>query len=578
MKECISMFFALSAAFLLFLSSPAEADVRVKFLDGTEMMGKLVRETDSKIVLKTVAGIQVINKADIKTIERNVLSRKDLYRRLLKSKDLTKASSHIEIAKWCLKNDMKVEYFIHMNKAIKIDPDNETAHKALGHVPYEKKWVDENGKIHAKIIWVTRKERERLIAREKAEARKAKGEATPKEEEGKAGITGFASLPEHEPLTPEEKEFIMRYIRDLGSNDWRTRERAVNTLLIQTFAHKLPPLLVDVLKNGSETAKVAALEALLKMNYTPVLGIVQQLAARDPSPKVRRQAVYFLGQLGGPRSASLLVHILNDKNMEVVTEAISALEQITFVVYDYLGKPDVAKARAIYSAWVQRHGTKTRKQFLEEMARRGKPRQRIKASALLYKMGEIKALYNIVELLTHEDVAIQAEANRKLIALTGEDLLFDPQCEDEEIKRKWAENWKLYVAKLAREAGAKKKKSYASGEKAVVLVTPDILKALDGSAKEREEARAQIRAMPKQKAVPLLIRGLNDPNITVRIRCFNLLKEITGMDEDLGYDPGEEKETIRLVFIKKWRAWFEKHKDELVDQPAPKKKEKEAEE
>jgi len=556
--------------FLLVCSFIYAKNVIVKLHDGTEIPGTIIKVTDSKVVLKTIAGTKVIRRSDIKSV-KSAETNTEKYNKELAKRDMTKADSHYEMAMWCLNNNMKMYYFTHLNKAIEIDPCNEKAHKALGHVPYEKKWVDDQGKVQRKIIWVTEERKKYLVEQERKKAAKIKG--TDKDQKDNNSQFGPVILPHHDPLTDDERSFIMRYVNDLGSNNWRNRSRAINTILQQEFTHKMPPLIVNVLKTGSPNAKVSAMEILLKMNYAPALELIHELALNDNSTEVKKQAAFLLGNLGGPKSARILIKLLDDKDKNVVAEAIAALEKLTFITLDYLGEPDVAKARSVFRGWVSKNGKKTRKEVLEEMACKGEPRNRIQACKFLFNMGEIKALYNLVKLLLHEDHNIQAEANRMLMKLTDEDFLFDHTVTNDDLKRNWASNWDAHIAKLIRKAEEKKTTQYKSDPK--ISSAPDIIRALDGTRKDRDEARDIIKAMAKTKAIPLLINALNSNNFFIRTRAFNLLKEITGMEKGLGYDPGESSETIRLVFINKWKQWFAQNKHTLEDKSSETKQQEE---
>ena len=535
-------------------------NVIITLHDGTEILGKIIKVTDTKAVLKTIAGKKVINRSDIKSAKK-VDTNKEKYTKELAKRDMTRADSHFEMAQWCLRNNMKMYYHSHLNKALEIDPQHENTHKALGNVPYEKKWIDNGGRVQRKIIWVTKQKKRSLLEQERRKAEKIKS-GTKTADNRDEMYTASVSLPRHEPLAPEERQFIMRYVGDLGSSNWRTRSIAVNTILKQEFLYKMPPIIVDVLRKGSSTAKISAMEILLKMNYGPALSIIQTIALKNNPPEVRKKAAFLLGELGGPASAKILLKLLDDGNGDVAAEAVTALEKITFIPFDFLGKPDVRKARAVYKPWVDKNGSRTRKDILEQTARAGDPRNRITASKYLFKMGETEALFNLVELLTHEDVLIQAEANRMLMKLTGEDFLFDPKAH-KDLKENCASNWDAYVRKLIREPQQKTARA-ASGEHAVVI--PNSIQALDGMKKEREEVQKRLRTMNKSEAIPLLIRALNSNNFFIRARAISLLREISGNDRGFGYDPGEEKETIRLAFIQRWKKWFADNKQNLSEQ------------
>ena len=105
----------------------------------------------------------------------------------------------------------------------------------------------------------------------------------------------------------------------------------------------------------------------------------------------------------------------------------------------------------------------------------------------------------------------------------------------------------------------------AVGDGSKAIGTSELVIAL-GSDSKKEQARKQLMAMDKLHAIPMLLRGLNNEDFYVRAGAFVLLKKLTGQLDEMGYDPAEENEVIRVQFIAKWEEWFAKNKEKFENE------------
>lgn len=540
----------LLAVILLSVMPAIAKTVTVTLVDGSNMTGTVIKQYEDRIVIKTIGGTLEISNSDIKAIEVTQTAI-EKYNRRFKNKTFRTASAHLTVAQWCKKNNLRTQYFWHLNEAIKIDPDHEESHRALGHERYQKKWI-ENGVIKSKEIWVSKKEREQLKLEEARLAEQVKK----RKAEVKLGIqrksSGRQKALKPVKLHAWERDFFMKYIPDLDSKDWRKRGIAIKTLVSQKFSHKVPSLLMEVINTGSDLSRQSAIEALSMMDCPGAIPLLEEKALGDPSGPVRGRAASALGKIGGSTSVPVLLKALDDKDKDVVDEAIRALERMTFTSFDYLGSPDIAKAKEVFEGWLHKNAGKSRKEILIDVMQHGSDMDRIKACDILYKAGDVEVMHTLVELLSAKDNDTQAEANRKLMEFSGQDFEFDPYTTSDKLKAGWIEKWKKWVHTEVTKARAGAYSKPLSG-KAAIKSNELVASLVKGS---RQQAEEQILSMKKEYAIPLLINGLNHGDFYVRVAVFSLLKRVSEVPESFGYDPSEENEAVRLNFISKWETWF----------------------
>ena len=71
-----------------------------------------------------------------------------------------------------------------------------------------------------------------------------------------------------------------------------------------------------------------------------------------------------------------------------------------------------------------------------------------------------------------------------------------------------------------------------------------------------ESARAVLE-IGAWNAVPVLLQGLNDPDLQTRSLCAEILEQKVG--ENFGYDP-KASESERAASILQWNRWWEEKK------------------
>jgi len=121
---------------VLFVVNSAYAQDRVILKDGQIFEGKVEKETNKSVVLRTKYGVLRFPREKISKVERGK-SAKDKY--MSKRKKIAQAL--FELALWCKKHGLKKQALRHLREVIKYDPDHEGARKLLGYIRKGKRWV-----------------------------------------------------------------------------------------------------------------------------------------------------------------------------------------------------------------------------------------------------------------------------------------------------------------------------------------------------------------------------------------------------------------------------------------------------
>ncbi len=549
--------------FIFFILPLFAKTVKITLYDGTVIEGEIVAEYETKYIIKTIGGNMEVMKSNVKGKPVFTETPIEKYDRIVKGKTFKTAEEHIKIAEWCKKNNLQTQYFKHLHEALEIDPNNETANKAMGKVRYEKRWV-ENGQVKKEYIWVTQKEYEALHQKELDEVNRQKAR---KNGPGKTmGGSSKLYIPDVN-LEDWQKDFAMPYINNLGSSNWRTRDAAINTLISQDFTDKLIPLVLKTVIEGNPAARESAIEALLRYKYPNLLPFLEDRMLKDKDKNVRRKAIYGLGEVGDAHSVSILLKALDTDDEEIIREIIASLENITFLPSGSMfGKLDPAKIKNKYRTWLSKNSGKTRREILDMVVEGGDPYQQINAARKLFAMGEFDVLQNLINLLKNEDENVQSDANRALVDLTGVDKGFKASITFKPTKEMYIDMWQEWFdgERERKKNQPREQTAGTPGAKPVVSSNKLIMDIADGGDM-KDKAKETIMKMKKIDSIPLLIENLNHSDIFVRAAVYSMLINITKGEVLFGYDPKEENATIRMNFISKWEKWWKENKDQYAD-------------
>ncbi len=142
------LFLLLAGMVLTSAAGLAVADI-IKLNTGGRVIGRIVEEDETQVVVETPNGRTVIMREDILSIERGE-DLKGIYKKRLGDIDKGSAKDHYSLGLWCKENKMAEEYEEHMLRAIELDPEYAPPHEELGYVLYRGKWMNYEDACKAK--------------------------------------------------------------------------------------------------------------------------------------------------------------------------------------------------------------------------------------------------------------------------------------------------------------------------------------------------------------------------------------------------------------------------------------------
>ncbi len=123
-------------------SRRALADV-IHLEGGGKVRGEIVRQTDREVIIKTPAGLSVIPRDEIASIEKASDPKADYAKKAKALRSSQKADAHFELGMWAKKKKLVDESKESFRRAIELDHDHEDARAELGYRKHAGKWLDE---------------------------------------------------------------------------------------------------------------------------------------------------------------------------------------------------------------------------------------------------------------------------------------------------------------------------------------------------------------------------------------------------------------------------------------------------
>ena len=125
---------------LISLSGPALADI-IHLKNGGKIEGRVIEQTSTKIKVQTRFGsVMTLSRAQVLRIEKkkDVWDDYDQRRGKIKKND---APGLFLLYKWCLENGLKQEAGNVLEEVLQADPNHDDAHRIMGEVKVEGKWM-----------------------------------------------------------------------------------------------------------------------------------------------------------------------------------------------------------------------------------------------------------------------------------------------------------------------------------------------------------------------------------------------------------------------------------------------------
>ncbi len=305
-KQLLAGYALVSLGLIVSIPAGASADlIRLKY--GGEVRGKIVAEKSiypNRLSVKTVSGATVsVSKDEIEFItRRSIIYEEYEIQARLTANDV---ASLWALSQWCQKNRLKVQQKKHLAQIIELDPQNEQAHRALGH-------IKRNG------TWTTQEEY--MLSR------------------------GYVRY-KRKYVTPEEKELLE------NSADQREKQRQWHSKIatwskwLVGRSEKQRRIAIEQIRSITDPAAVPALEKVLsdhpsrdvRLLYveslthfdTPasVASLVRQ-GLFDKDPGIRSRAVNAVPETRKGMASSVLIEHLAHKQNVIIRRAASALSKL----------------------------------------------------------------------------------------------------------------------------------------------------------------------------------------------------------------------------------------------------------
>lgn len=163
---------------LLLLASLLRAD-DIVLANGRTVSGRIVEEKDGVVRIMRPAAILTLQKSEITAIVRGPSEFDEYFRRSAALAN-DAIEGRLELAAWCKARGHTEAARIEFERALKFDPDNATAQRALGRERIDGQWMTSADAVKAKGLlrrngrWVTKDEAARLDAKKAESARLAK--------------------------------------------------------------------------------------------------------------------------------------------------------------------------------------------------------------------------------------------------------------------------------------------------------------------------------------------------------------------------------------------------------------------
>jgi len=159
---------ALLALAIAASASHARAD-RLLLADGGSVEGE-IRKEGGVYHVKLPSGIEVSFPQERVLRIESASDARARYEKRLRALEETDVAGHYKLASFCLDNGLRGEAEERFRHVVRLDPAHEDAHRALGEVFYEGRWIarEEANRLQGLVLhegkWVTEEERLRLVS------------------------------------------------------------------------------------------------------------------------------------------------------------------------------------------------------------------------------------------------------------------------------------------------------------------------------------------------------------------------------------------------------------------------------
>lgn len=256
----------------LLLSAAAYADDLLLLKNGCQISGRILAPTTAtspEIRIATQDGITfTISRDEVEAVSRSGVAASEYEEKLEGTPDT--AEGHLAMAQWCLENGAVTRQKTHLKRVLELEPENETAHKKLGHVrSADGKWRSRDERLEDEGVV---RDGGRLISTQEKEIRDAQ----------KLVMTEIADYVKK----------IAIWQKNLGNP--KKHEEAVAGLNSLISDRAVPGLKKAYDAEKRESAKKLFINALSRIGNSEATGALLIIAVEDPSEDIRLTCVDYL--------------------------------------------------------------------------------------------------------------------------------------------------------------------------------------------------------------------------------------------------------------------------------------------
>lgn len=311
--------------------SQIHAEDTLVLKNGQHLQGQLRAPlSDGELVLRfrTSDGIELeIAQSEVEDIQRSEIRANSEDYAKLKAETPDTVDGNLKIAHWCAEQQMLSQKKFHYERVLELDPENETARRALGF----KKMIDgqwrtseeemnDQGKVKYKGRWVSRQEKELLEKKtqEKIQEKKIASDI-------KKWVKAVGSSREENALA--ELENLRDPLAVAGLTDAYESEKrpAVKKILIKSLGHvgteqALNALLQIAVDEKIEELRLTALDNLLPHKGAGVTEyFIMRLSPKTSTHDQINYAAHALGELEDQSAVPALIQALETTHKFQVT-------------------------------------------------------------------------------------------------------------------------------------------------------------------------------------------------------------------------------------------------------------------
>lgn len=299
-----------AVAFLSLFAADVPADL-VTLKSGGQVRGKIVgdaskrgTEAETPVTVKTLTGaIVVIEREQIDSIQRRRL-RVERYETLARTTP-DDVDAQWDLAEWCRDNYLPRQREVHLRRVVKLDPQHERAHRALGHVNRDGTWVSRDEEMRAQGYV---EYRGRYVSRQELE------------------ILQRAAAERKKELAWFKK--IRLWSSRLNGRHQGRRQAAVQSLEKIDDPHAIPALVNFFQQHEVENVRKLYVKILSRLpGEEATLRLVEQ-SLNDPESKIRSTALEAITPEHYETARPVYVRELGNSHNEIVGRAAIGLAKV----------------------------------------------------------------------------------------------------------------------------------------------------------------------------------------------------------------------------------------------------------